>query len=363
MHDIGYNYIETYTSRAWGKRFIDDLTKHSKRLDELVSVQHLKYEDVIGPYRNSKSRLLVLNYDGSLLDYTTENFKSASRPSQRILDCLQALSDDTRNTIFIFSGRERDVLQNWFGSISGVGLVAEHGFFLRRPREEQWYQLEAMDLSWMNQIRPVLDYFKERTPGSVIEQKEVHMVWHYRACKPDYGLIQAKELYQTIAAIHDVAVEVVHDAELRTVEIRPPVVNAAPPVMSCFNQLNPDFVLHIGNRPTAEKIRQHFENRIAESRLFTCIVGRFSASTPGMFERRIGGKAGVETLSSPRAATPSPHGAGGEIQKSTYIERPTDVLDFLKFLGQQTAPQQPQIPAEPAASASDQQTSPSPVVS
>jgi trehalose 6-phosphate synthase/phosphatase len=321
MQEVSYNYIETYTSRAWGKRFIDELTKHTKKTDELVSVQQLKYEDVLGPYRTSKSRLLVLNYDGGLLDYTTENFVSTSRPSARILECLQALSDDNRNAIFIFSGREREVLQNWFGGIQGLGLVAEHGFFLKPPHEEQWYKLEALDLSWMNLIRPVLEYFKERTPGSEIEQKEVHMVWHYRRCRPDYGLLQARELYQTISAIHDVAVELVHDSELRTVEIRPPVVNATPPVMSSFNQLNPEFVMHVGNRQTAEKIRHHFENRVAENRLFTCIVGRSSATTPQLYERRLGRVSSTDSM-----------GAGGEIEKSTYIDKPTDVLDFLKFL-------------------------------
>lgn len=324
MQETCYNYIETYTSRAWGKRFIDELSKHTKRTDELVSVQQLKYEDVLGPYRSSKSRLVVLNYDGGLLEYSSDNFLTTNRPSSDILSCLQALSDDTRNTVYIFSGREREVLQTWFGAIRGVGLIAEHGFFLKRPRDEQWYQLEALDLSWMNQIRHVLEYFKERTPGSEIEVKEVHMVWHYRRCRPDYGLLQARELYQTISNIHDVAVELVHDSELRTVEIRPPVVNATPPVMSCFNQLHPDFVLHIGNRQTAEKIRQHFEIRV-ESRLFTCIVGRRPFSSgPHVYERSIGRSASTDSI-----------GAGGEVEKSSYLEKPTEVLDFLKFLASQ----------------------------
>lgn len=94
--------------------------------------------------------------------------------------------------------------------------------------------------------------------------------------------------------------------------------------MSLFNQLNPDFVLHIGTRPTAEKIREHFEHRVTDNRLFTCLVGRLAVATPHLYDRRLARQASGDSI-----------GAGGEVEKSSYLERPTDVIELISFLAQQ----------------------------
>lgn len=40
----------------------------------------------------------------------------------------------------------------------------------------------------------MFEYYKERTPGSEIEEKTIPIVWHYRqADNPNYGLWQARE--------------------------------------------------------------------------------------------------------------------------------------------------------------------------
>jgi trehalose-6-phosphatase len=224
LHEIGAHYVQTYTSKAWGKKFMDELKKHTARGEQVTPINHLKYEDLLGPYRAAKNRLIVINYDGGLIDYRRENFKATSRPSSRVLFELRRLCSDPRNTVYIYSGRERDSLHEWFGMIPSVGLVGENGFFIKKPNEDKWFvirlcmvsmralsmatnikavfnrfQLESsLDMGWMDRIRPVLEYFALRTPGSEIQQKEVHMTWHYRRCRPDFGIMQARELQHTI---------------------------------------------------------------------------------------------------------------------------------------------------------------------
>jgi trehalose-6-phosphatase len=232
LHEIGMHYVQTFTSRAWGKKFMNELMIHTARGEEVTLLQHLKYEDLVGPYRAAKSRLIVINYDGGLLEYRKENFKSTSRPSTRVLFELKRISADPRNTVYVYSGRERDSLHEWFATtVPGIGLVGENGFFIKKPHEDKWfvivgvvglfcslaqplltplvvlpltlhrirYQLESsLDMAWMGRIQPVLEYFALRTPGSEIQQKEVHMTWHYRRCRPDFGILQARELQRTI---------------------------------------------------------------------------------------------------------------------------------------------------------------------
>ena len=40
---------------------------------------------------------------------------------------------------------------------------------------------------WMRRVRPVLEHFVRRTPGSFIEEKEYALVWHYRMAEPEFG--------------------------------------------------------------------------------------------------------------------------------------------------------------------------------
>jgi trehalose 6-phosphate synthase/phosphatase len=40
----------------------------------------------------------------------------------------------------------------------------------------------------------VLEHFCERTPGSLIEEKELSLTWHYRLAEPEYGHWLANEL-------------------------------------------------------------------------------------------------------------------------------------------------------------------------
>jgi len=66
-----------------------------------------------------------------------------------------------------------------------------------------------IDNSWMKTIRPVLDYFTIRTPGSWIEQKEANITWHYRNCPRSFGQLQAQEITNFISNITDYNIEVV----------------------------------------------------------------------------------------------------------------------------------------------------------
>lgn len=48
------------------------------------------------------------------------------------LSTLEHLCKDPRNTVFIVSGCNCDLLTQKFGGVPGLGLVAEHGYFIQR---------------------------------------------------------------------------------------------------------------------------------------------------------------------------------------------------------------------------------------
>ena len=53
---------------------------------------------------------------------------------------------------------------------------------------------EILDTSWKDVVRPIMQYFAERTPGTYIESKESSLAWHYRDADPHFGAWQAKDM-------------------------------------------------------------------------------------------------------------------------------------------------------------------------
>lgn len=58
-----------------------------------------------------------------------------------------------------------------------------------------WFALvDEVDPSYRSTIRPLLQHYTDRTPGSFIEEKDINMTWHYRDADPEFGSWQASEL-------------------------------------------------------------------------------------------------------------------------------------------------------------------------
>lgn len=58
-------------------------------------------------------RLFLLDYDGTLMPSGSIN----ARPTEEVLHVLRGLCADPANVVFIISGRARQELSEWFGSI------------------------------------------------------------------------------------------------------------------------------------------------------------------------------------------------------------------------------------------------------
>lgn len=144
----------------------------------------LRAEDVAGAYRRAKHRLLLLDYDGTLVPFADRPRDAV--PPLSLLAILQKLALSRVDRVALVSGRPRAELQRWFHGVTGLWLAAEHGALLREPAGGQWIPLGAARPSgWKGALRPVLEEAVEEAPGSFIEEKEYSLVWHYRAADPE----------------------------------------------------------------------------------------------------------------------------------------------------------------------------------
>jgi len=164
----------------------------------------------------------------------------------------------------------------WFGHFN-IGLVAEHGFFFRPPKQKgqdipnkdiPWETLEHhCDLSFKKTIRPIFQHFTDRTPGSFFEEKETALTWHFRSTERNFGKFRAQELQ-----IHLVDTATFHANVVvgeKSLEVRPHECNPTAVLKRVMKKHeNFDFLLYIGEATT------NLEELEQMPHVFTCSVAK-----------------------------------------------------------------------------------------
>jgi len=188
---------------AWAERFLAGLRAAEGSRLAAGEPEQLPVDQVRGAFRACRRGLLLLGYDGTLVPL-------ASRPSQAVppadlAPLLLRLVGDGRHQVAIVSGRPRADLERWFGEKSELWLAAEHGALVRPPRAREWSVLRPLPpADWKTRVRPILDHFTDRTPGSFTEEKEYSLVFHFRMADPEFGDWLANEL---VANLEDLLTE------------------------------------------------------------------------------------------------------------------------------------------------------------
>uniref|UniRef100_A0AAV1V7E4 Trehalose-phosphatase n=1 Tax=Peronospora matthiolae TaxID=2874970 RepID=A0AAV1V7E4_9STRA len=122
-------YVFTYTSTLWAQRIMSALNEAAATAQEYNRLDKLDTAQLLGYYERGQRRLFLLDYDGTLVNY--QSMEELAEPSPALLSCLEELTADPRNTVYIICGRNKNRLQEWFGPLPRVGLAAEHGYWFR----------------------------------------------------------------------------------------------------------------------------------------------------------------------------------------------------------------------------------------
>jgi len=150
-HARRFNYVMNHSIQRWGLTYLEQLDKATKFQSSLSYVQvgwgsnvklmglrsdfaHLDEDSITVAYRKANTRVLLLDYDGTLTPLEKSSERSAlMHPTAEVKKILRALCEDDSNCVFIMSGRTRSVLTTWFEDMPQLGLAAEKGLFLRWP--------------------------------------------------------------------------------------------------------------------------------------------------------------------------------------------------------------------------------------
>ena len=146
------------------------------------------------------ARVLLLDYDGTLVHFADRPELAAPDPS--LVALLSSLAARPGNLVHIVSGRTRDSLERWLGSLP-IGLHAEHGLWSRFTPDSAWVSSSSASRAWMPRVRALLEGFAARAPGSWVEEKTASLAWHYQLADAALGAALAAEVRAALSASAD----------------------------------------------------------------------------------------------------------------------------------------------------------------
>ena len=242
--------LRRYNVKRWAEDFIEALLATSK-LQEEMGVRTLGVQTrrkLVKCYQQAERRLLLLDYDGTLVSFASR--PSRAVPTQEVLELLAAFASDDHNEVVLVSGRDRESLDGWFAQLP-INIVAEHGVWLKFADTMEWEMIEPLTAEWKEEVRPILEVYADRTPGSFVEEKDFSLVWQYRNSDSRLGDLRARELVAHLEGLTtNLNLQVLEGSKV--VEVKNSGVNKGRAALRWVNPKEHDFILAIGDDYTDE---------------------------------------------------------------------------------------------------------------
>ena len=232
----------------WAGDFIDELEQIHTRQRNIRKkyLQPHQLKTIAENFRRSEKRLIVLDYDGTLVPFYSDPAKAI--PSAALIGLLKNLAEKSGTVMAIVSGRNKEFLDEIFRDLPVV-IVAEHGAYRRIG--DKWVSLYRKDLSWQAEIVRIMQDVTENTPGSMIEKKETAIVWHYRNTDKWLADLRAAQLINKL--IYPCTKRHLHLMRgNKIIEVKPAEYTKGSAIRNHFNCNDYDFILAAGDDTTDE---------------------------------------------------------------------------------------------------------------
>ncbi|MBA0627495.1 hypothetical protein Godav_005004 [Gossypium davidsonii] len=298
QHEKHYRYVSSHDVAFWSRSFFQDMERtckdHFRRrcwgiglsfgfrvvaLDP--NFRKLSIDHIESVYVRSKNRAILLDYDGTVMPQTSHN----KTPNAEVISIVNRLLGDTKNTVFVVSGRGKESLDKWFSPCKKLGIAAEHGYFMRWSSDDKWEVCGPnSEFGWKQIAEPVMRLYTEATDGSSIETKESALVWHHRDADPSFGSSQAKEMLDHLESVLANEPVTVKSGQF-IIDVKPQGVSKGVVAEKVFTTMaesgkQADFVLCIGDDRSDEEMFEIISSAISSGILssntsvFACTVGQ-----------------------------------------------------------------------------------------
>ncbi|KAF3162199.1 hypothetical protein TWF225_009608 [Orbilia oligospora] len=171
MHQTGVHWVTSFMAtqqKAW--------LEQQRRGN--MSIPRLSINSVGDAYARADKRIFLIDYEGTLVQSASSTRMILGSP-QRVIDTLNDLLLDSRNIVYVMSSRKPEDIEKPFRLVSGLGLIAENGCFIRPHNTGTWIEMiDGSMLGWQDSVKDILEYYRERTPGTTIEKRHCSYIWH-----------------------------------------------------------------------------------------------------------------------------------------------------------------------------------------
>ncbi len=248
-NELLQNRLERYNVEKWANSFMNSLKAQKDRDAENISrrLTDNRLNSILEDYSKAKKRLMFLDYDGTLAGFHNDPQKAS--PDKEMYELLDALSHQKGTDVYLISGRDKETFTKWFLP-KKYNMIVEHGVWISKGGED-FHLLENVKNDWMVKIRPVLESFVDRTPGSFIEEKNYSLAWHYRKTDPDFGSLRATELSEVLTSLIGTDDLSVLNGN-KVMEVKSSNVNKGRASVRILGEDDYDFVFAIGDDWTDE---------------------------------------------------------------------------------------------------------------
>jgi trehalose 6-phosphate synthase/phosphatase len=248
--------LQEYDVTKWVNDFMDQLAqvKQEQQKQKVKILDDKTMAAIRRHYQKSGNRCLLLDYDGTLVPFS--RLPSEAAPDNAVRDLLSRLSSDPKNHVVVISGRDLNSLERWLGMMP-ISLVAEHGasFKMRQGTLQQFVSVSDL---WKEEIRRVMQLFVIRCAGSFIEEKTNTIAWHYRNTQTGLGFSRSRELLNMLSQlIQNTTLQVIEGNKV--IEVRTGGFDKGATSLKIVHEMDPDFVLCIGDDTTDEDMFKALE--------------------------------------------------------------------------------------------------------
>ncbi|MFA4853234.1 MAG: trehalose-phosphatase [Bacteroidales bacterium] len=219
---------------------------------------------LIEKYKNATNKLILLDYDGTLVDYCPIPEKAI--PSEKLLNILIKLVNKPQTKVIIISGRGHQDIDKLLGHLP-IDIIAEHGAVIKENGE--WKNQVIYNSLWKKDVLPLLNRAVLACPKSFIEEKHFSITWHYRKAKSESGYVCSRELIRLLRnIIHLYNLKILDGNKI--VEVMGEKIGKGKAVKNIVEKNNYDYILSIGDDKTDEEMFEFFMHNI---NAFTIKVG------------------------------------------------------------------------------------------
>lgn len=248
---IMHTRLERYDINKWADEFLGSLSRTKEEtINTIKKNVESNIKSILTSYENAAKRILFLDYDGTLTGF--KPIPEQAKPDDQLISLLTRLSEDPKNTIVIASGRDRKTLSAWFGKLP-LNFLASHGLWLCKFPENEWRITLPLESDWKDSVRHLLELYTDRMPGSLIEEKEYSLAWHYRQCEPDMAAAKVSEVREALLCMTQTMSLGIQEGS-KVLEIKDSRVNKGSSAAFFLQDNDFDFILGAGDDNTDEDL-------------------------------------------------------------------------------------------------------------